>query len=258
MQLVLGYTPVCSPRVEGARSEGEVVSGRASGRVSGWVGGRAGEQSAVPAACSRIWPDPRAARAAPVAVNAPGKDGSVLCGAWSRSRRPASAAFGQLVGVQCMQTGSLVRNTRVWQRQRMLGGTSGTERRLQRSRRGLARTTSFFHRSTGAHITLLHTVSRLTCSHVILNGTLIKVRWQYCAESGYRTLTSRDVNEFRNTRTDLCFMHMQKGRCLEEFGYLAYHVWWPQLRYITSSDHVARGRGAFDRDAVQVGVFVGL
>ena len=59
------------------------------------------------------------------------------------------------------------------------------------------------------------------------------------------------------TRTDLCFMHMQKGRCLEEFGYLAYHVWWPQIRYITSSDHVARGRGALDRDAVQVGVFVG-
>ena len=55
------------------------------GRVGGWVGGRAGEQFAV---CSRIWPDPRAARAAPAAVNAPGKDGSVLRGARSRSMRP--------------------------------------------------------------------------------------------------------------------------------------------------------------------------
>ena len=101
--------------------------------------------------------------------------------------RAASAAFGQLVGIQCMKTGSLLHNTRGWQRQRMLEGISGTERRLQRSRRGLARTTRFLHRSTGAHIALLHTVSRLACSHVILNGTLAKMRWQYCAESGCRT-----------------------------------------------------------------------
>ena len=104
----------------------------------------------------------------------------------------------------------------------MLEGISGTERRLQWSRRGLARTTRFLHRSTGAHIALLHTVSRLACSHVILNGTLAKMRCQCCAESGCRTLTSRDINEFTNMRTDLCFMHTQKGQCLEEFGYLAY------------------------------------
>ena len=167
--------------------------------------------------------------------------------------RAASAAFGQLVGIQCMKTGSLLHNTRGWQRQRMLEGISGTERRLQRSRRGLARSTRFLHRSTGAHIALLHTVSRLACSHVILNGTLAKMRWQYCAESGCRTLTSRDINEFTNTRTDLCFMHTQKGRCLEEFGYLAYATC-----VVTSSDHVVRRRGAFDHDAVQVGVFQGL
>ena len=156
--------------------------------------------------------------------------------------------------MQCKQTGSMVRKTKMWQRQRMLEGRSGTERRLQRSRRGLART----NRSTGAHIALLHIVSRLACSHVILNGTLAKMRCQCCAESGCRTLTSRDINEFTNMRTDLCFMHTQKGQCLEEFGYLAYHVWWPQIRYITSSGHVARRRGAFDHDAVQVGVFEGL
>ena len=100
----------------------------------------------------------------------------------------------------------------------MLEGRSGTERRLQRSRRGLARTTRSLHRSTGARITLLYTVSGLACSYVILNGTLAKVRWQYCAESGCRTLTSRDITSFTNTR----FMHTQKERCLEEFGYLAY------------------------------------
>ena len=68
--------------------------------------------------------------------------------------------------------------------------------RTQRSRRGLARTTSSLHRNTGARIALLYTVSRLACSYVILNGTLAKVRRQYCAESGCSTLTSRDINEF--------------------------------------------------------------
>ena len=94
--------------------------------------------------------------------------------------RAASAAFGQLVGIQCMKTGSLLRNTRGWQRQLrgMLEGISGTERRLHRSRRGLARTTRFLHRSTGEHISLLHTVSRLACSHVILNGSLPPVHWE--------------------------------------------------------------------------------
>jgi len=249
------YTPICSPRVFGSLegAEGEAVGGRRGGRAGGRASSLRSQRLAVGYGPIRGL---LARRRRP--STRPGR--TVRCSAahGRAQARAASAAFGQLVGIQCMKTGSLLHNTRGWQRQRMLEGISGTERRLQRSRRGLARTTRFLHRSTGAHIALLHIVSRLACSHVILNGTLIKVRWQYCAESGYRTLTSRDVNEFRNTRTDLCFMHMQKGRCLEEFGYLVYHVWWPQIRYITSSDHVARRRGAFDRDAVQTDVFVGL
>ena len=35
------------------------------------------------------------------------------------------------MGMQCMQAGPLVRVTRVWQRQRMIEGISGTKRLLQ-------------------------------------------------------------------------------------------------------------------------------
>ena len=83
----------CSPRVFSLRPRRVRRSA---------VGGRqAGEQSPVPAASCMIWPDPRAARAAPAAVNAPGKDGSVLRGTWSRSstacERRVRAACGHAV-----------------------------------------------------------------------------------------------------------------------------------------------------------------
>ena len=45
--------------------------------------------------------------------------------------RAAYTALGHLVGMQCMQAGPLVRFTRVWRRQRMIEGISGTERLLQ-------------------------------------------------------------------------------------------------------------------------------
>ena len=80
-----------------------------------------------------------------------------------------------------------------------------------------------------ALISLLHTVSRLTCSHVILKGSLSKVRWQYCAESDCRTLTSCDINEFHgNAHRFVLHGIRRKDDVWKNLGILhKYHVKWP-------------------------------
>ena len=126
--------------------------------------------------------------------------------------------------------------------------------RTQRSRRGLARTTSSLHRNTGARIALLYTVSILACSYVILNGTLAKVRRQYCAESGCSTLTSRDINEFHEFAHRFV-LHAYAERTISGRSWVpCIRTMYSGHRYDTSRHHVACRRGAFDRDAV--GVFV--
>ena len=106
----------------------KACSGRKVGRAVGRSGGRADEQSAVPAACSKMWP---ALRGAGGPKTRPGRSARCSAAHGSAQARAACTALGHLVGMQCMQAGPLVRVTRVWQRQRMIEGISGSERLLQ-------------------------------------------------------------------------------------------------------------------------------
>jgi len=68
------------------------------------------------------------------------------------------------------------------------------------------------------------------------------IDWQYCAESGCRTLTSRDINEFTNTRTD-------QGCSLNAYPCL--NFWWCDTPIRCAQ---RRGRGRVVGSSVEVSV----
>ena len=117
-------------------------------REKGSEGGRAGGRAVYQWLAAGCDPFPRLLERRQRAASAPGK--GVVCSP-AHGRAQAWAASDEL-GMQCMQTGSLVQKTRARQRQSTLEGISGTERRLKRSRRGLARITSSLHRSTTSYL----------------------------------------------------------------------------------------------------------